>query len=215
MVRRLHQPIQETNVTIQNASFGVKKGQNWKYPWGVIQRYPTTLINGTHYYDPKEPTQMPRRKQESNFFITINTNRAPHHHPGQSNEAYKAMEHALDVLKTDKAICACLTFGPKHPEHYAKDKFADVIENVQWSAGVETGEVLQRLHAHIWVTIKHYSQIQINRKMMGAIFRDAYNSKAPRDLRVNGTPYVSVKLLPQSDFAIIMKQYMQKAMQKA
>ena len=43
-------------------------------------------------------------------------------------------------------------------------------------------------------------------------FRREYNKRAPDSLQVKGMPYVSVKLLPQSDFTTIMKQYMHKGL---
>ena len=201
-------------ITVADADFktaGVKKAQNWKYPGGVIQRHPDLYINGTKYLDPKETEELPRRKQESNFFITINTNRSPRHYPSKSNKAYTAMEETLRYMADEAQICACLKFGPKDPT-YVNDLYTDVIDRVEWKASVETGDKLERLHAHIWLTIIHYSQIQINTPMTQAIFRREYNSRAPAELQVNGMPYVCVKLLPQSDFTTIMKQYMLKGM---
>ena len=53
--------------------------------------------------------------------------------------------------------------GKVSEEHdYRLDRYTDVIESVDWKAAVETGDVLHRLHAHIWLTITHYSQVQIN-----------------------------------------------------
>lgn len=220
MVKR----ISSSQVTVADADFkaiGVKKAQNWKYPGGVIERHTDIIINpetidpGTQqpkeYLDPKEPDKKPRRKQESNFFITINTNRAPKHYQAHSARAWKAIEDTLAYMEDQRVICSMITFGPKDVS-YVGDKFADVIEKVEWKAGVETGEVLERLHCHIWLTVHHYSQIQINRQMTQHIFRREYNNRAPAQLQVRGIPYVSVKLLPQSNFTTIMKQYMHKGM---
>jgi hypothetical protein len=213
MVKRI-----ASHVTVADADFrggkalGVKKAQNWKYPGGVIQRHSDLIINGTEYFDPKElPDKKPRRKQESNLFITINTNRAPKNHPADSERAYSAMEDTLRVMADEANICAMLTFGPKDST-YVGDKYADVIDRVEWKAGIETGEVLERLHCHIWMTVHHYSQIQINRQLTQSIFRREYNKRAPESMQVKGMPYVAVKLLPQSDFMTIMKQYMHKGL---
>lgn len=214
MVKRVNREI-ASQVTIADADFkavGVKKAQNWKYPGGIIQRHPDLVINGVEYFDPKElPNKLPRRKQESNFFITINTNRAPKHHPADSEEAYQAMEDTLTFMADEATICSILQFGPKDATYNA-DRYADVIDRVEWKAGVETGEVLERLHCHIWLTVHHYSQIQINRQMTQHVFRREYNRRAPESMKVGGSPYVSVKLLPQSDFTTIMKQYMHKGL---
>ena len=220
MVKRIN-----SQVTVADADFktvGVKKAQAWKYPGGVIQRHTDLIINpetidpGTQqpkeYFDPKElPDKKPRRKQESNFFITINPNRTPRNHPADSEKAYKAIEDTLRLMADEVNICSILTFGPKDST-YIGDKYADVIGKVEWKAGVETGEVLERLHCHIWLTVHHYSQIQINRQMTQYFFRREYNKRAPDSLQVKGMPYVSVKLLPQSDFTTIMKQYMHKGL---
>ena len=79
--------------------------------------------------------------------------------------------------------------------------------------------VVHRLHAHIWVTFTHYSQIQVNSNMLQWISRRLYNSKLPANLQkkdsgcsITRLPYVHVKLLPQSDWATIMRQYIHKAM---
>ena len=213
--KRMVKRIASSQITVADADFkttGVKKAQNWKYPGGVIQRHPNLIINGTEYTDPKElPERLPRRKQESNFFITLNTNRAPRHYPAVSDAAWTAMQKALEHMKDESVICACLKFGPKDST-YVGDKYADVIHKVEWKAGVETGDTLERLHAHIWLTITHYSQIQINPQMTQHIFKEEYNRHAPKDLKISGLPYIQVKLLPQSDFTTIMKQYMHKGM---
>ena len=43
------------------------------------------------------------------------------------------------------------------------------MASVDWNGAVETGDVLKRLHAHVWLKITHYSQIQIDvHKLTGA-----------------------------------------------
>ena len=127
-----------------------------------------------------------------------------------------AMKATLDFLSKDSNICTYLKFGPKSA-HYRKDKFEDVITKVEWQAAVEVGEEQQRLHCHVWLTVHHYSQVQINMPIMQKMFKDAYNSRialtSQRQLRCNGMPYIQVKLLPSSDWAMVMKQYIHKGMQ--
>lgn len=203
------------NITTSTASFTpghtAKTKQAWKYRGGQILRAPNTWINGTTYTDPKDPGQ-PRRKQESNFFITINSNKTvPDDEDRQTG--VKHMEEMLKQLMTDRNLAMVLTFGPVDA-HYARDKYTDVIDNVEWKGAVETGDKMNRLHCHVWVTIKHYSQIQVNTRMVQHLARDYYNRGLVigHKLRIGALPYVHTKLLPQSDWTDIMKQYIHKGM---
>ena len=170
------------------------------------------MINGTRYEDPKDPGQA-RRKQESNFFITINSNKSPD--PGETFDVCVAhMEKMLQRLSEEKEMAAYFKFGPVDAV-YSKDKFYDVVHNTEWKANVETGDVQHRLHAHIWLTVSHYSQIQMNVSMLQHLARQYYNEGFPVNLsklRITAKPYVNVKLMPQSDFTTIMKQYIHKGM---
>lgn len=198
-------------ITVGDADIkpGIKKNQNWMYAGGVIQRHPSLYINGTEYYDPKElPQKLPRRKHETNLFITINTNKSLQ--AAVAHDAQDALRQAMNHLAKEAVICSYLVFGPKSAE-YKDDKYVDVIEKVQFQAGIETGEELNRLHAHVWLTIHHYSQVQVSSRQIQALVLEEYNRAAPPSMRIRGLPYVSVKLLPQSNFTEIMKNYMHKA----
>lgn len=199
-------------VTVADANFksgiSIKKDQRWMYPNGVIKRHPQLRINGKEYYDPKAlPEKLPRRKHESNLFITINTNRTMR--IGNTG-ATGALQETLRIISDEAVLAKYLVFGPKDPT-YADDRYEDIVDRVQFQAGIETGDHYERLHAHIWLTIHHYSQVQINSRALQSIVLEEYNSRAPSDMRINGKPYVAVKLLPQSDFVEIMKNYMHKA----
>ena len=203
----------QVSTSVQSVALGERKSakdnQAWKYTGNVIQRMPDVKINGISYFDPKElPAEMPRRKHESNFFITINTNKQPPtNNLALGNDALTA---ALEHLSRDEILAKYLTFGPKD-DRYFEDRYCDVIQKVDWQAGCELGDKLCRLHAHVWLTVNHCSQIQINRTLLGEEFKEIYNMRAPASMKCNGKPYVSVKLLPESNFAEIMKNYMRKA----
>ena len=223
-VKRLHN---DSFVTVGDAALGkptgdvtvsVKKKQAWRYPGGIIQRHDSCMINGRRYEDHIDRGE-PRRKQESNFFITINTNRRGESTaaaPNLEQEGRVAMERALKDLATDTMICKYLKFGPKHPEVYGNDRYQDVIQSVEWTANVEMGDELKRLHCHIWMTVHHYSQVQINMRMMQQLFKLKYHEHlgAPFNpkLQINGMPYIQVKLLPTANWAEVMKQYIHKGM---
>jgi hypothetical protein len=194
---------------------GVKANGAWRYPGGVIQRHADRWINGQEYYDPKDPGEN-RRKIESNFFITLNTNRSlkSRHASGASAANGKLQCKAVvDYLSKDAVICQYLKFGPK-TAIYQSDRYDDIISKIEWQAAVETGENQERLHCHIWMTVHHYSQVQINMPVLQNIFKTEYNNRVKGDpaLRITGRPYCNVKLLPTSDWAIVMRQYIHKGM---
>ena len=223
MVKRTPTVITVGNADTVNAladSKSIKKDGAWRYPGGVIQRHESVEINGRKYYDHKDPGEA-RRKQESNFFITLNTNRSCEGGGAKAEDGKQAMKETLDELSRDDVICSYLKFGPKHAE-YKADRYEDVIAKIEWSAAVELGENLHRLHCHIWLSIYHYSQVQINMNKMQRIFKDIYNAKVAGSPyasslkcgagKSGGLPYIQVKLLPESNWAEVMKQYIHKAM---
>ena len=202
------------------ATHSAKSAQAWRYPGGVIQRAPTVKLGGItdkqSYTDPKDPGQ-PRRKQESNFFITINTNKAPSS-PEAMTAGVQHLKAALEHLSKDSVLAACLKFGPVD-EHYSKDKYAAVITNVDWKSAIETGEIQSRLHAHVWLTITHYSQFQLNSPQIARQVKRVYNEKPfpesmnntqPQGMRIGRQPYVHIKLLLQGDWANVMRNYVTK-----
>jgi len=212
MVKRIRDP--DVNITTSKVDFKpqhtAKTNQTWKYQGGQILRAPSLLLNGTKYEDPKNPGQ-PRRKNESNFFITINCNKAP---SGEDAErGVKQMQQMLNTLADERVLARYIKFGPVGPE-YRDDKYVDVVTAVDWKAAVETGDIKNRLHSHIWLTLTHYSQVQINPQMLQFEASNAFNKGLAlgSNLRVTKKMYVHVKLLPQSDWTNIMKQYIHKGM---
>ena len=220
MVKRGRTEISVESVSIARASADNKVAARnpkadgaWRYPGGVIQRAEHLLAKG--YTDDKD-TNLARRKHESNLFITINTNRSISEGGQLAETGKEAMRQVLEDLSTDAGICSYLKFGPKST-HYKDDKYEDVIQSVEWKACVETGPNNGRLHCHIWLTVHHFSQIQINVPILAQIFKNNYNTKVTAQgygaaLRINKKPYCSVKLMPTSDWAMVMRQYILKAM---
>lgn len=220
MVKRVRSKKISTESIDFKTAKSAKTSQAWRYQGGQILRASSTRINNNTYEDPKDPGQ-PRRKQESNFFITINPNKEPDddHLP----IATQAMEKTLEFLSKDTNLATYIKFGPKvidtppKAQDYRQDKYVDVVHSVEWKAAVETGDILRRLHTHIWLTVTHYSQVQINVQMLQHMSKEIYNSLLPPGqqfdyLRINQLPYVHVKLLPQSDWTNVMKQYIHKGM---
>ena len=227
MVKRVRPD--DVDITTESIDFkakhsaSAKNSQSWRYAGGNIQRADSIRINGTDYPDPKDKS-LPRRKQESNFFITINSNKAiapddKRVNPGSLERAYSAMEAMLESLSQEKVLATYLKFGPKNRE-YLEDKYVDVIHSVSWNSAVERGEEVHRVHAHIWLTITHFSQIQINVQMLMHLAKHYYNRHLNGEVLLRGgmtlnmkdNPYVHVKLLPQSDWTTVMRQYIHKGM---
>lgn len=211
----------------------VKGRQAWKYPGGNIRRAPGLSLNGRYYSDPKEDDShpelqaqsgnehitegTPRRKQESNFFITINPNQK-YVNPANKEVAQKAFTKALEHLERNETLARMLKFGPKD-KHYISDVAHDVIlPGIDWKATVEEGEKLGRMHAHIILYIQHYSQIQIDPKMLQYEFKQGFNAALGLNfqaLALTDPPYVQIKMLPQTDWTTIMRQYIRKGMESA
>lgn len=202
---------------------GPKDDGAWRYPGGIVQRAPSLVLGKSmkEYYDPKNfalgDGKLPRRKIESNFFITLNTNKD---YPANLN-AEAIMEGVLDHLKQDCEIAGYLKYGPKD-DTFRDDLYNDIVEKVEWQAGIERGDKFNRLHCHIWLTIYHLSQLQISYPLMQKAFKDKWNAlsqrrgKAQADkLTLKHRPYIKVCLLPDSNFAQVMRNYMFKALLQA
>ena len=218
MVKRNRPP----TITKAAVNFGVPHGgtakaqQAWKYAGNRVERAPTVLLDpdsADPYTDPKPGNEgLPRRKQESNFLITVNSNIAASS-DGQQEALEKQMKATMQYLQKRGSIAKYLKFGPVDNKHYGKDKFKAVIHSVDWKADVETGPLNGRVHGHAWLTITHYSQIQIDSKLMQHLARAAFNgSTVPNATQWKRLPYVHVKRLPQSNWTEVMRQYIHKAM---
>lgn len=228
MVKREKAKISVEGVNFKQPTEGlsIKKSGAWRYPGGIIQRAPSKVLGINTYTDDKDPGEA-RRKHESNFFITLNTNRSLRDKTGIEVEIGKeACRKALDDLSQVKWLCVYTKFGPKS-DHYRDDVFDEVVHKVEWNAAVEVGEQLQRLHCHIWLTMHHYSQVQVNMPVMQRLFKRLYNQYIDEALNntvgldkeairgriaQNKNPYIQVKLLPSSDWAMVIKQYIHKGM---
>ena len=229
MVRRKPTTVSVEAINLQPTSgdsvlrSSVKKTGAWRYPNGIIQRMDRRKIGTKEYFDDKDESEN-RRKHESNFFITINTNRSMAGINGATAEIGKqACRRTLDWLSEADTLCTYIKFGPKNPRVYGEDRFEDVIQKVEWQANVEVGEKLERLHCHIWLTMHHFSQVQVNMPVIQHLFNRKYNeeinantdSAGKLSLAQRGKPYVNVKLLPTSDWAMVMRQYIHKGMEAA
>ena len=192
-----------------------KAKQKWKYPGGHVERLPSVWVDsGVRLHDHID-TSMPRRRQESTFFITLNTNRAATTHD-ELQQMKEALEVTLATLGSPAVLPTWMKFGPKNPEVYGNDKWKDVVrDEVGYEAKVEIGPELKRVHAHIMLTIVHYSQIQVWVQMLQQISRRVYNAEVNDnpETKMTAMPFVHVKMLPQRMWNDIMRGYLRKGMQ--
>lgn len=215
-IRKRH--ISTESISLSNTN--AKMGQAWKYPGNQVIRAPSMALypprsDGKPYEDPKDPGQ-PRRKQQSNFFITLNTNLA--YSEGHGDLWMKALENTLQRLSSEREMAKYFKFGPldeKYGTTYANDRFGAVIQSVDWKGAVEVGPLLNRIHSHIWLTVDHYSQVQINVQALMHMSKQMFNEESVKlaaGRAMTKQPYVHVKLLPQSNWTEVMRQYIHKAM---
>ena len=212
-----------------------KTDQAWKYKGGIVERAPGIMLGGVEKCDHKpgpNGVKTARRRQESNFFITINPNLAPRS-VGDTARVTAAVEKMATKLGTDQGVANLLKYGPKHPEIYGEDTYAQVISGMEWKAGVEMGGIAGRVHMHAWLTVTHYSQIQIDVQKLQYLARHLYNEayggkevsfpaadalcrrqhmRSDDKFVITRLPYVHVRLLPQSNWTTIMRNYISKGM---
>ena len=192
---------------LKMAAYDKRTGE-WKARlWGgrkMIAAPDGTTLHDHHLGKDGEP--LGRRKQESNWFLTVNTNKRKFEHQDAT-----AVHDALDVV-FKKRLYQVLTFGPKQPDTYARDaQWPDlVVEKVSVSGGVERGPVTGALHAHMHLRIVHWSQMHINVPALQLAFKEEYNSRAMSLIKGMALPSVKVELLQQSDFSQILAMYLAK-----
>ena len=220
MVKR----IRSTKVTAGTGSIPVglsqgnpdaKGDQAWKYAGGNVERLPSTTVNGVELFD-HITKGAPRRKQESSFFITVNTNKAGKT-PEETQDIIAGLEAAVTGMGDEAILATLIKFGPMNPEEYGNDKYADVVKEVSFQGRVEIGPVMRRVHAHIILKVIHYSQIHLFVGMMQEYVKTVYNKTITlKDgefgVEIKGKPWVAIRRLPQQRWREIMEDYLRKGM---
>ena len=208
-------------VTAETVGFkpgiNAKDSGTWKYQGGVVDRVPNIVINGTEYTDHKRKNEpegppLPRRKQESSFLLTLNSNFAPTEPPHRAAVMY-ALDAMSHRLAREEVMATYFKFGPVTP-HYKHDLWKDVVTGIKSKWGAEVGPKLGRCHVHALLTVEHCSQIQVDPHMLQAVAKDAYNAaySGPAEYQMSGKKnfYVHAKLLPQTQFGDVIKRYLHK-----
>ena len=137
--RRTDLTLDDATVTVESMNLkkarGVKADGAWRYKDGIIPRMAVRTIDGKEYKDEKDPSQN-RRKIESNFFITLNTNKSLRDHgsvavvPAEAALAKQAVASTLEYLAQESSMCTYFKFGPKS-SWYQDDVFAHVVQSVE------------------------------------------------------------------------------------
>lgn len=203
------------HLALGSVGYGAKKRQAWKYKGGIIQRADTLwLIPGVKHRDPKEPfgVDLPRRLEESNFFVTINTNKSPTAHGIPGDVAGNAAANSMDLLAANMNRFIEFGQGRRGDPEFQNDIFEAVVKDVEWTPSVEMGPELQRLHTHTVVRLVHYTQLRINIRALQETFRMAWNDQWHEEhpMRLTGMPHVDVRLRQQRNAEEITLQYAAK-----
>jgi hypothetical protein len=150
-----------------------------------------------------------RRKQQSNLFITINTNKRRFDEVVDTEAMLRALSHCFQ-----KEVTNVLRFGPVHQLTYGGDwQYADaVIDTVEMRACVERGPVTGALHAHLFLTINHWSHIQVDIRRLQVMFKEQLHMHSSKSVKIpeRALPAVMVKLYLQTDWGQIMAHYLTK-----
>lgn len=176
--------------------------------WKVTSTAPRKSDFGGKYLHDHHGTHLGRRKQESNWFITINPNQKQATHLKQDSDAIvQALHETFETRGYD-----ILTFGPKHPDVYGDDAQWPhlVVDEMNARATIERGPNTGALHCHLYFKVVHWSQVYLNQRQVQLIFKDAYNQLAFHKIPGNKKPYVQYKLLEQTDFGEIIAHYLSK-----
>ena len=211
-------PAQRVPFKSRNDTQDIKDEQAWMHPSGKVERAPSTNINGNLYYDPKDYNKtgdmVPRRKHETNLFLTMNTNKTVK--DARRPEAERRMAQVLNFMGERATIGRYLEFGPVDNVSYGNDVFEDVVSDIDWFATQEYGGKRHRLHAHAHLTITHHSQIQVKPYFLQMEFKSKWNNVYPPlhyddPLYIKGMPNTQVKLQHQRAWPAMMRLYMVKA----
>lgn len=187
-----------------------------------------------------------RSLRESNFMITLQTNYKPRNKT-EGREVQNAFVGALQrVFNDETELSKMLLFGvfpdknPPKGVNFGNDNYEDHVESVTSNVGVEYGPKTRRLHAHVLLTVKHYSRIFFDRQTaanrivelmrghsakMGKFYSDEWwgpeyaedgQKLVMRSRRMkpgrsqDRSLYVQVKLLPQTNLQDLLKLYISK-----
>ena len=213
--------IKKFKITTQNVNLAsTTKNAEWKRNERASTLYLDPANPEKAYRDHRKPEEK-RKKQMTRIFMTINFNKSGKD-PNDAELLTRAMHKMLDQLSVWRDVNApygvarYLQFGPKH-EEYRQDKYSAVITDVQWDAAVETGQIKERVHAHVIIEIQHYSQVRIDKDMLQYHARQAYEeaitSIAPgrSELAPHLLPFVYLKLLPEGNWTEMVRDYIHKA----
>jgi hypothetical protein len=167
----------QTSIVIGDTTPGVTAPSK-KWYQTVLDASPSKMLNGEK-----------RAQRESNFFITIQTNYKPRG-GSEGPQVQAAFVRGLDALFYDDSNLATVFKMGVYPDKnnsnprldYGSDKYDSHVESGDAKIGVEWGPMSGRLHAHIHLTVIHYSRVQLDGKKIGNFMIDYMRASGKGDL---------------------------------
>lgn len=147
-------------------------------------------------------TSLGKKTKTSSFLITINTNkRYPIGPQGQSHTLQLAAEKLRRVTQEFTELIEERGNFIRFMDPEASFT-SDWIKGVETEGAIERGAQFDQLHAHVGLTIKHYTRIQLDYKKIREFFI----------IRLNmANVYVNVQLIPAGQNPRdILKKYLRK-----
>lgn len=162
-----------------------------------------------------ETRALPRREdRSSSFFITIGPNFVPQSEQEAKDRAAE-FKTVLDDMFSDAGMQTVpyIEFG-KFSRAYERDTVKDNIKQKSYSASLEIGEKMGRLHAHVLLELRHDSNVFINAREIAAHVKEKMNKiaedKQERPFFTGKSIYTNIRLLSQPSAATQVKKYIRK-----
>lgn len=150
-----------------------------------------------------------REPKESNFFVTINLNKSPQNRQ-QASQWQKAFAVTLQNLFLKRnTLESVLVFGPRD-QQFAADNYSNDVDSVEANIGVEFGPQTLFLHAHILLSIRHRTQLQLDLNLIKQYIFQRVNRSVPELIGAPSEIYLNVKLMPETQYHDQMSIYVSK-----
>jgi len=120
----------------------------------------TARRHGFTYGEPERPVQ-----RESLFQLVLNTNVMPANE-ADANRIADDLQDTVDAMLTDTGMEAIIRHRPS-----SKWPSWDAIDSIEGEHSIEMGSEVHRLHAQVFIVVKHHSNIHLDRDAIKRFFR--------------------------------------------